>query len=75
MTKKKPDTAGARSHPIMLRMSDVELASLEDLEDELVQAAHPALDALGGAATRSDVLRLCIHRGMRALREEVRRGG
>lgn len=67
---KQQDNPEKRSHPIMLRMSDAELAALEALEAELIAAKHPALDALGGTVTRSDLLRLCVHRGMRALRAE-----
>lgn len=72
--KADTDTSEKRSHPVMLRMSDAEIAALEALEDELIAARHPALDVLGGTVTRSDLLRLCIHRGMRELRAEALRG-
>lgn len=70
-TPEESEARGSRDHPIMLRMSDAELESLEMLERDLVSARHPALDALGGSINRSALLRLVIHRGMRALREEM----
>lgn len=60
-----------RTEPIMLRMTPAELADLDALADELQRAGHSALDASGGVVTRSSVIRLCIHRGKRVLREEM----
>ena len=61
-----------RTEPIMLRMTPADLADLDELADELQRGAHPALDALAGSViTRSAVIRLCITRGKRVLREEM----
>lgn len=64
--------------PLQVRSTPEFLARLDALAADLVAAGHPIADVLTEARgrpslTRTDVVRLCIARGERVLREEIDR--
>jgi hypothetical protein len=77
MPKTKTKTP-PRTMPLQVRSTPEFLAELDALAADMTAAGHPIAIGLAEArgrplVTRTDVVRLCIARGQKVLREEINR--